>query len=132
MNIKVTSAYQAQIEFDGSQLKALGPLSLLNRLQEYKSQFGANPIQWKFKEMQTNDDYLIHEFISLIQKKSPLIYTHEELCHCRMVTAEKVHQAIKQGCRTANDIARTTLAGTGCGSCRKDSELILNALVTAN
>ncbi|MBC7742222.1 MAG: (2Fe-2S)-binding protein [Bdellovibrionaceae bacterium] len=132
MNISVRSQYQSQIDFDGQTFKAVGPLSLLNRLQEMKRQFGVDPTKWSFNVPKTNDDFLIHELICAVQKKPALAYAHEELCHCRMVPAEKVHQALKQGCRTVNEIARTTLAGTGCGACRKDTEKILGELSTAS
>ena len=45
-----------------------------------------------------------------------------------MVKTETVKNAVKAGCCSVADVSRTTLAGTGCGSCRKDIEDVLTAL----
>ncbi len=138
MKIEVHSPYQSVIECEDSGkvdgacvIRAIGPLSLLNRLQELRQAQGDNPKMWSL-EAATNDDLLITEFILKLNQKPALVYKHEELCHCRMVAAEKVHSAIKQGCRNVKDIARTTLAGTGCGSCRSDIESIFEDLAIKN
>lgn len=132
MKVVVASLYQSQIEYDGNSVKAIGPMTLLEALHSLKLTQGTDPKKWNLEKIENNDDLLIHEFLCKIHGKPVLAYPHEELCHCRMVSAEKVHQAIKQGCRSVKDIARTTLAGTGCGSCRPDTEMILKELATQN
>jgi NAD(P)H-nitrite reductase large subunit len=126
VKISCKSLYHSAIEFDGNAVRVVGPLSLLIKMNELKLSQGVDAKMWtQIDTLQTNDDVLIHEFISRLQNAPVIPYTHEELCHCRMVPADKVHQAIKQGCRDVKEIARTTLAGTGCGTCRKDTEDIL-------
>ena len=50
------------------------------------------------------------------------------VCHCHQVNEQRVSAAVRGGCRTLQDIAATTGAGTGCGSCRgKLASLLLKA-----
>lgn len=130
MATEVRSPYQSMITFDGKKVRVVGPLSLLNRLQQLKSLYGSDPTHWKLDSLvDNNDDLLIAELILKINNMPCHSYLEDELCHCRMVTAEKVHFAIKQGVRSVADIARTTLAGTGCGNCRVDSAAMLKSLL---
>jgi bacterioferritin-associated ferredoxin len=39
------------------------------------------------------------------------------VCVCRGVTDRELARAIGQGCRSLDDVARCTGAGTGCGTC---------------
>lgn len=50
------------------------------------------------------------------------------VCHCHQVNQAQLAAAVRGGCRTLQDIAATTGAGTGCGSCRgKLASLLLKA-----
>lgn len=50
------------------------------------------------------------------------------VCHCHQVNEVQLSAAVRGGCRTLQDIAATTGAGTGCGSCRgKLASLLLKA-----
>lgn len=50
------------------------------------------------------------------------------VCHCHQVSEQQVSAAVRGGCRTLQDIAAKTGAGTGCGSCRgKLASLLLKA-----
>jgi nitrite reductase (NADH) large subunit len=50
------------------------------------------------------------------------------VCHCHQVNQAQLTAAVRNGCRTLQDIAATTGAGTGCGSCRgKLASLLLKA-----
>jgi nitrite reductase (NADH) large subunit len=40
------------------------------------------------------------------------------ICNCHIVTEQSLLEAIRSGCRTLQDLAARTNAGTGCGSCR--------------
>lgn len=43
---------------------------------------------------------------------------NEPVCKCHNVTEAGVRDAMKNGCRTLQDVSARTGAGTGCGSCR--------------
>lgn len=126
MDVVCKSPYKSEISFQNGKVHIIGPLSLVKKINELKEKFGADPQKWPaLVELKNTEDLLINEFILKTQSSFKLAFDHEELCHCRMVPAEKVYNAIKQGCKTIDEIARTTLAGTGCGSCRPDSEKLL-------
>jgi bacterioferritin-associated ferredoxin len=40
------------------------------------------------------------------------------VCVCKGVTDRDLNEAIGRGCRSLDDVARCTHAGTGCGTCR--------------
>ena len=133
MEISVRNSYQSILYFDGNLVKAIGPLSLLNRLQQIKESQGHDPRKWIIEApISTNDDLLIQEFILKLKGENVMPYLHEELCHCRMVPTNQVHQAIKQGCLSVSEISRTTLAGTGCGSCKIETQQILDFFKAKN
>ncbi len=128
MLIEVKSSYRSLIRFENNQLKAIGSEFLLFRLQELVKSYGYDFQTWPIlKPIKNDDEILINEFVEKAQNKV-FIYPHDELCHCRMIQTSVVRNAIKQGCRSVGEISRTTLAGTGCGACRVDSEKIIKLL----
>lgn len=127
--IKVFASHQFEIEMADHHVKAKGSLYLLTRLQELRSQYGDDPKKWQISPVVHKEDILINEFIEKVKGSYQLCYNHEELCHCRMISTETVVQAIKQGCQTTSDISRSTKAGTGCGTCAVNSQMILNQLL---
>lgn len=68
---------------------------------------------------------LIRELILRLQEKFQLPYAETEICHCRAVPTEVVDRAIIAGSHTVQAVARVTSAGTSCGTCRSDTELLL-------
>lgn len=126
MQISSKSPYQAEISLKDGVLHIIGPLTLIDKMNELKLKYGAHPNGWpELKEIKSHEDMLINEFILKTKSTFKLAYVHEELCHCRMVPADKVYSSIKQGCTTIEEVGRATLAGTGCGSCRDDIEKLL-------
>ena len=120
--------YQSEISLKNGSVHIIGSLNLLNKMAEYKQKYGSSPACWPAVKAQSPDDLddlLINEFILKCNSQFKLAYEHLELCHCRMVTAERVYDSIKQGCSTVEDVGRAVLAGTGCGSCRPDIEKLL-------
>jgi NAD(P)H-nitrite reductase large subunit len=51
------------------------------------------------------------------------------ICLCRAVTDGAVAEAIGQGCRSLEEVARCTGAGTGCGTCRASIQRTLDDTV---
>jgi NAD(P)H-nitrite reductase large subunit len=96
---------------------------------EQKKLYGDHPEKWKCVKVFDGYDVLLNEFILKCQNNYKMPYVHEELCHCRMVSTQKVLTVIKQGALTLSEIGRVTMAGTGCGSCKKDIEELTNYLI---
>ncbi len=126
MQVTCKSPFQAEISLKDSVIHVIGSTLLLATIAQLRKTNGNDPRKWpELEVLKTEDDLLINEFILKCKSEFKLAYEHAELCHCRMITAEKVFDSIKQGCRTIEDVGRTTLAGTGCGSCRPDIEKLL-------
>ncbi len=47
------------------------------------------------------------------------------VCLCRNVSEARIRAAISAGARSADDVARATGAGTGCGCCRGTVDAIV-------
>lgn len=112
--------YKARIELKDNVITVRGSKLLLDKVAQLKSQFGHDPHKWPQQRVGSGEDILINEFIMKANFEFKFCYNHEELCHCRNVPTEKVFDSIKNGCFRTEDVSRTTLAGTGCGSCRQD------------
>ncbi len=121
------SPFQAEISYKNDTVQIVGSARLIAKMNALKIKFGNNPVLWNLIEpTKSLDDLLINEFILKCQGQFKFAYEHTELCHCRMVPTDRVFEAIKQGCCNIEEIGRSTLAGTGCGSCRDDMTLLLN------
>lgn len=112
--------YKARLEFKDNKVAVKGSKALLDKVLALRQQYGDNPSQWPQQSVASGEDILINEFIMKMNSDFKFCYNHEELCHCRNVSTEKVFTSIKNECFRVEDVSRTTLAGTGCGSCRKD------------
>jgi len=128
MRTEVSIPFQSQIICEDGRFEVVGSRQLLNMMADLKRLHGAQPEKWPLLlSPQSPEEILINEFIRK-SKGETFIYNHDELCHCRMVPTEKVKNAVKLGCHSVAEVSRTTLAGTGCGSCRKDIEDVIKAL----
>lgn len=76
-------------------------------------------------DRQDHSSILIRELVLRLQGKFQLPYTEAELCHCRAVPTEVVDRAIVAGSHTVQAVARVTSAGTSCGTCKPDTELLI-------
>lgn len=131
MTITVEIPFKAKLEFQDIQVRVRGSKKLMDQIQKLKSQYGAHPKAWPLQKVQTGEDILVNEFILKIKGEFSFCYKHEELCHCRNVMTEKVFTVIKDSCFKVEDVSRTTQAGTGCGSCRKDIEALIQQFKVA-
>ncbi|MBC7465442.1 MAG: (2Fe-2S)-binding protein [Bdellovibrio sp.] len=133
MDIIARSPFQSEITLKNGQVHVIGSLQLIGHVTTLKNKFGHDPKKWMpLNEIKTGEDLLLNEFILKCRGEFKLAYEDDELCHCRMVLADKVYNAVKQGARSVEDVARFTLAGTGCGSCRSDSQKILDQFKMTN
>ena len=46
-------------------------------------------------------------------------------CNCHNVTYGKIYDAVKNGAKTADEVAALTGASTGCGKCREFVECLV-------
>lgn len=46
-------------------------------------------------------------------------------CNCHNVTYGKIYDAVQNGARTADEVAKSTGASTGCGKCREFLECLV-------
>lgn len=47
------------------------------------------------------------------------------VCHCHGISAEDIRQAMDDGCRDLESLARTLGIATCCGGCREHSEAVI-------
>jgi bacterioferritin-associated ferredoxin len=127
--IKAEIPYKACIFLSEGSVSFSGPVDLEIKMNHQKQHYGENPAQWKTCLAKDGYDVLLNEFILKCQNNYKIPYNHTELCHCRMIPTEKVVCAIKQGAFSVSEVSRQTIAGTGCGSCKKDIEELINYLV---
>ena len=121
--VKVEIANRILIQWDGESFKCAGSLELIDKIQECKATFGPDPKNWSIT---ASEDLVLFKFIQKVKRQWEMPYKHDELCHCRLVPTEKVTQAIEQGAGSTTAVARVTMAGTGCGTCRTDTESLLD------
>ncbi len=127
--IKAEIPNKAILSFVDQRTNFVGPHQLWLKVLEQKKCHGDNPKNWSVVPVVDGYDVLLNEFILKCQNIYKLPYSHEELCHCRMVATEKVITVIKQGVFTTPEVGRVTMAGTGCGSCKKDIEELTKYLI---
>ena len=121
--------FKAFISFDQNRVGFMGPAVFKKKIDEKIKLFGLNPKNWNVAKAQDGYDVLLNEFVLKCQDNYKIPYIHDELCHCRMVQTQKVLSVIKQDAFSVTEIGRVTMAGTGCGSCKKDIEELVNYLV---
>lgn len=126
--IKVEIPNRILLQWDGESFRCSGPIELIEKVEWMRSQFGVDPKNWPTPEVNIENpmtDIVLLKFVQKVKRLWDLPYKHDELCHCRLVSTEKVTNAIEQGAKSVAEISRVTLAGTGCGTCRSDSDELL-------
>jgi len=106
-----------------------GSLKLIELVRHLKQNYGLDPASWPLQNSKNSESFIMNEFIQKTKGVYKPCYSHDELCHCRTISTEKVLNSIKDGCLTLQDISRTTMAGTGCGSCHKDIDSLIEQVV---
>jgi bacterioferritin-associated ferredoxin len=109
-----------------NRLKGAGCSSVLRVLREFKDQLKGDPSSWEIPKGVDHGSKLMRELVLKARGEWKFPYEEEELCHCRMVKTKTVDQAVLKGAHTVEEVARKTTAGTGCGTCRYNTEEIIN------
>lgn len=130
MKVEVSIPFHSQISFSENRFEIVGSRVLLQNVNDLIKAHGKDAKTWPLTASPKNpEEVLINEFIRKT-KGEAFVYNHDELCHCRMIPTEKVKNAVKLGCHSVSEVSRTTLAGTGCGSCRKDIEDVIKVMTS--
>lgn len=110
---------------DPQYLKVVGCSKTLELIRNSLSSYGRDLSAWPLPEGVDHSSLLLKEALTKRNKTWVFPYPHEELCHCRAVSAEKVNQAILAGAHSPEQVSRLTSASTACGTCRPEVEKIL-------
>lgn len=121
--------YKASIVLTENLFRFSGPIEFEKKIHAQRLAFGDHPRGWQPVVVVEGYDVLLNEFILKCQNNYKIPYNHEEICHCRMVPTEKILNAIKQSTFNLSELGRVTMAGTGCGSCKKDIDDLTKYLV---
>ncbi len=116
---------------DGEMVKdfsyqVIGCKDFVDQVEATFKDFSGNISDLALPEGDSHSDILIRELILKIKADWNFPYNDEELCHCRVIPTEVVDQAIISGAHSVKAVNRITSAGTGCGTCRKDIEALIN------
>lgn len=113
-------------KFENVSLRAVGCHALLQKTQALRARLTGEVDKLPVPEGHDHASLLVREMVMKIKGLWAFPYQEEELCHCRAVAARKVDEAIVAGDHRVEDVAETTSAGTACGSCRPDTQKIIN------
>lgn len=109
-----------------STLKGIGCPNFLKNLAKQRKLLTGKISQIALPQGNTHVDIIFRELILKLQGKWDYPYKEEELCHCRLVPCSVVDQSIVFGANSSEKVAQLTLAGTGCGTCRKNIDKIIS------
>ncbi|MFN3697467.1 MAG: (2Fe-2S)-binding protein [Pseudobdellovibrio sp.] len=131
--VKAEIPYKSFIELTDDpqglpRLNFQGNKAFVDLVLDLKKRFGHDPKKWPLLDEKKSECFILNEFILKLKGEYRPAYNHEEICHCRTITTEKVLNVIKDGCQSVGDVSRTTMAGTGCGSCHKDIEKLIQQI----
>lgn len=123
---------RAEIKSGAGEVTCSGSYALIEKVNQYRSEFGTDPTLWPIKAVNDSSDILINEIILKSTNQYAISYSQDELCHCRSVATETVIQTIKQDCHTVKEISRATKAGTGCGTCVPQLRILLSEILRSD
>lgn len=103
--------------------------ALTQLIEKYQQMHGVKPAQWPLPEGNSHSEILLRLFLKKLQGSYSSPYEHDEVCHCRSVSTKVIEKAIVNGAHNLETIAAWTTAGTACGTCRVDSQKILDSLL---
>lgn len=104
----------------------VGCSDFMEMMQKMRRHFGNQVSQWPLPEGKDHSSLLLKEMILKLRGEWKFPYEHEELCHCRSISAHTVDQAVIAGAHTPEVVSRQTSASTACGTCRPEVEKIIN------
>lgn len=107
-------------------LTAIGCLPFLRAVEKLRQTLKGSPATWALPEGSDHVGQLLREVILKGRGEWNPPYQEEELCHCRSIPTQVVNDAIVCGAENTDVIAKITSAGTACGTCRPNSQALIN------
>ena len=108
-------------------MRARGCLSFLRLCQKMKLQLSGPLERLRVPQGTQPWDQIWQEMVLRIQDQWEWPLPPEELlCNCRRVSVQTVDRAIVYGARSVGEVREKTSANTGCGTCLKSVELLIN------
>ena len=106
-------------------LRVVGCPELLEMAVQWRANLVGSMDRLQPPQENTHAAMMFRELVQRLKGEWEYPYVEEELCHCRQVPTQVVDEAVIMGAESVVEIARTTSAGTGCGTCRPDIEKII-------
>ncbi|MFK8139066.1 MAG: (2Fe-2S)-binding protein [Bdellovibrionales bacterium] len=107
---------------------AKGCLNFLKAILELSEKsYDFNSISWD--QHSPHVRLLMKELQLKLADQWELPYEEVELCHCRAVITEAVVDSIQSGADTVERVGLLCTAGTSCGSCKPDTESLLEFIL---
>ena len=106
-------------------LTGVGDLAFLKLLKDYRVKLESGLDLVQPPEGKSTGELMLREAILRAQGKWDFPFKEDETCHCRVVSTEKVNQAILVGAHTPREVSEMTSASTACGTCRPDVEAMI-------
>ncbi|MEQ1875645.1 MAG: (2Fe-2S)-binding protein [Bdellovibrionia bacterium] len=113
-------------------VRGIGCHQLLGKVELLRGRLNGRLEDLLVPEGHDHASLLAREIILKIKGLWNFPYGEAELCHCRAVPTAKVDEAIVGGDHRVEDVAESTSAGSACGSCRKDTQRIIDFRLNRN
>ncbi len=110
----------------GVSMKCKGCLDFLVLSQKMKSKLQGDITNLLPPPGNDHGSVIWREVVATIQDQWNIPIEHEELCHCRKITTERVDRAIVYGAHSVEEVRKRTSANTGCGTCKPDVEAMIS------
>lgn len=105
------------------ELKVSG--AVMELLLQCKKQFGVNLINWVVPQGHSQAELIVKELILTARGEWKIPFDQSEVCHCRLVSLDKINLAILDGAHDLESVRRVTSASSACGTCHMDVENII-------
>ncbi len=108
-----------------AKIRCIGCPQVLNLISQWRGRLKGALAEVSEPSGVDHASLLLKELIQKLKGTWDFPYKEDELCHCRAIACKVVDAAIVYGADTAVKVAAKTSAGTGCGTCRKNTESII-------
>ena len=133
IEVKITGRDQAEMSLElengvikDASIKALGCHLFLEAIQSLRLKLKGPIANVELPVENDHASMLVRELIFRARGEWDFPYKDVELCHCRAVPTQRVDEAIITGSHTVQEVGEMCSAGTACGSCRPDTQKILD------
>lgn len=127
VELKIPGREELQLEVNGGKvsLKGIGNRAFLELLTQYREHLKAGVDKAPLPEGKSPGELMLKEAILRLRGEWDFPFKEDETCHCRVISTDKVNQAILVGAHTSREVSQMTSASTACGTCRPDVEAMI-------